>query len=142
MQNGYNVARSRTSEVLVALCRGIVEIPIRGAGEKGLRLHFRVHCLTEDVVKSEAKNERTQIVNAGDAAKVSKSIFCVEAYFVPPLVNRRTTDAPVKNTKVVQVHVGLLARLSTKLYLRRPASAGEIFGPRSEVHAAIDGPEY
>ena len=57
------------------------------------------------------------------------------------LVDRRRPDATIENPKVVEVDVGIFAGLSAKFALRSPAAAGEIFGARSEVHAAIDRPE-
>src|SRR5450432_3065174 len=143
MQNGDDVARSRALEILITLRGSVVGVAACRTGEKSFRLHLRVYGLAEDVVEGEAENERAQIVDAGDAAYVmSKSIFRVEVDLVTALVNRWVPDASVENPKIVQVHVGFFAGLGAKLYLRRPPAPGEIFGPRSEVHAAIDGPEY
>ena len=98
MQNGDDVARSRAFKVLITLRGRVVEIPARSVGEKGLRLHLRVHRLAEDVVESEAENERAQIVDAGDTAKVSKSIFGIELHLVTALVDRRRCRCPRSKT--------------------------------------------
>jgi len=88
MQNGDYVARSRAFEVLITLCGRVVEKSTRAVGEKGLRLYLRVYRLTEYVIEGEAEDERAQIVDAGDAAKVSEGIFGVEAHLVAALIDR------------------------------------------------------
>ena len=98
MQNGDDVARSRALKVLIALRGAVVEKTARGVGEKGLRFHFGVHRLAEDIVEGQAKNERTQIVDAGHAAEVmAKSVFGIELHLVSALVDR--ADVPMPRSK-------------------------------------------
>src|SRR5678810_615544 len=111
MEDGDDIARSRTLKVLIALRGAVIEKTARGVGEKRLRLYFGIYCLAENVVKGETKDEGTQIVDAGDAAEVvPKGIFGAKLHLVSPLVHRRSSDAAVEDPEVVQVHIGLFAR--------------------------------
>ena len=68
VQDGDDVAGSGAFKVLITLGGCVVEKTVGGVGQKSLGLHFRVDRLGENVIEGQAKDKRTQIVDAGDAA--------------------------------------------------------------------------
>ena len=132
VQDGDDVAGSRALEVLVALHRSVVEKTVGRVGQKSLRLHFRIHRLGENFIEGQAEDERTQIIDVGDAAEImSKRVFRVEPNFVSALVDRRTADAAIEDAEIIEIDVGFFARARAKFALRRPTAPGEVFGARS-----------
>src|SRR5439155_26692766 len=106
-----------------------------------LGFDFRIYRLIEDIVERKAKDKRTQVVDAGDAAEVMcKCAFRVEVNFVATLVYGGGADATVENPKIAEVQVRVFAGLGAKLGLGCPSPAGEVFGARGEIHAAANGP--
>src|SRR4030088_2833696 len=104
MKDGNDVAGSRAFKVLVALRRDIIKKATRRIREKGLRLYLGVHRLGEDIVKSQAKDERTEVVDVGDSAGVgTECAFCIHARLFTALIPRRVTGTVFEHFEILLI---------------------------------------
>src|SRR4029077_2303122 len=142
VQNGDYIAGSGALKVLVTLSGSVVEKAFVRFRQERFRLHFRVHGLAADVIKSQAEYERTQVINTGDTSQiVSKRILRVEVDFVSALIHSGGSDAPIEHSEIVEIDVGFFSRTRAKFGLGGPPAARKIFSSRSQVRSAIHRPE-
>jgi len=113
---------------------------VGGVGEKNLRAHLRVHCLGVDVGEGDAENERTQIVDIGDAAEGSERTLGSKERVFAALILRRAANAAVHHSLIVEIEIGRVAGPDAQLSAFKPAALREVFGAHGNVRASIRNP--
>src|SRR5579863_6214110 len=142
MQDGDDVPGSRALEVLIALRRHVKEEAVGCVGEEGLRFYFGVDRLGENIVKSQAKDVRAEVIDVCDSSEVvPKSAFAGQPHLFSTLIHRRVAGAAIEHAEIIEIEKGGVAGPGPKFSLRGPSPCREILSPDVSVQASIDGPE-
>src|SRR5208283_649903 len=134
--------RNADFEVLVALSQGIEVKSVGGIGKENLRPDFRVDRLGVHVREGDAENERAQVIDIGDAAKIPEGTLGHETRVLAALVLRWSTDAAIYHSLIIEVHEGVVAGPSTKFTALKPAPFRKVLRAQRGVHAAIEDPVH